>query len=215
MIRTEQAILDDLLERIPRLSACAGAVRAALELSADCFARGGRLFTCGNGGSAADADHVAGELLKSFRIGRPIEASDRQALSSALGPEAAPFFERLQRALPAIPLSGQSAFASAYANDVDPEFVFAQHLYALGRRGDLLWAFSTSGESKNVVRAAQLAKALGIGVVAFTGSGGGWLAALAGAAIRVPETETYRVQELHLPAYHALCAMLELRFFGT
>jgi D-sedoheptulose 7-phosphate isomerase len=209
-----KAILDELVERYPRLGPCENSVRSAFELSLSGFKRGGRLFTCGNGGSAADAEHVVGELLKGFRSRRPIGEKEAQALTDCLGSDADPFIAKLQGALPAISLTGHPGFSSAYSNDVDPEFTLAQHLFGLGRRGDVLWAFSTSGGSKNVLRAAQLAKAFGIGIVSFTGEGGGQLAKLADVAIRVPEHETFKVQELHLPVYHALCSMLEAHFFG-
>ena len=164
------------------------------------------MLTCGNGGCAADAEHIVGELLKKFRKHRDIDAVVAAKLPAELA-------AKLEGALPAVSLVSMSGILTAFANDVAWETAFAQQVYGLGAAGDVLIALSTSGNSANCVAAAQVAKAKGMKVVALTGTDGGKLAALADAAIRVPERETYKVQELHLPVYHALCAALEDRLF--
>ena len=199
--------VDELAARVPKLSACACGIRRAFDVLLGCCRSGGKVLTCGNGGSAADSEHIVGELLKSFRLRRPVPAD----IASQLPPELA---AKLEGALPAVSLVSMSGIVTAFANDVAWETAFAQQVLGLGRPGDVLVALSTSGNSANCVAAAQVAKAKGMKVVALTGAGGGRLAALADAAICVPETETYLVQELHLPVYHALCAALEAAMFG-
>ena len=163
---------------------------------------------CGNGGSAADSDHIVAELLKGFLPPRPLPAAATERLRAA-GPDGAVLAVGLRRGLPALSLTAHAAFQSAWCNDADPDLVFAQQVYAQGRPGDCLWAISTSGASRNVVLAAVAARALGLGVVALTGAGGGRLAGLADVAIRVPATHTSDVQELHVVVYHAICAAVE------
>ena len=174
---------------------------------------GGKLLLCGNGGSAADCDHIAGELCKAFLKKRPIPASRCREMA-ALCPEVAPLLDRLEDALPAIPLAAMTALLTAYGNDCEAELSFAQAVLSLGKPGDVLLAISTSGNSKNILAAAKVARAIGMQVIALTGKGGGALAALSDITIAVPEGETYRVQELHLPIYHYLCAKIEEHFFG-
>lgn len=168
---------------------------------------GGKLLLCGNGGSAADADHWAGELLKGFRLQRRL-SEEQQA---KFRPETAQF---LQGALPAIPLTGFPALTTAFGNDVSPELCFAQLTWALGKPGDVWIGLSTSGNARNVCAAAEVARAQGLHTLALTGQNGGRLAPLCNTAIRVPASETYRIQEYHLPVYHSLCLMLEDAFFG-
>lgn len=194
--------VQELTARVPKLAACANDIRMAFDVLVECYRGGGKVLTCGNGGSAADSEHIAGELLKSFRVRRPVPAD----VADKLPPELA---AKLEGALPAVSLVSMSGITTAFANDVAWETAFAQQVLGLGRRGDVLVALSTSGNSANCAAAAQVAKAKGMKVVALTGATGGRLAALADAAIRVPETETYLVQELHLPVYHALCAAIE------
>ncbi len=172
------------------------------------FLQGNKLMLCGNGGSAADAEHIVGELMKGFLLQRPV--------AEKIFPNGAPdpALEKLQGALPALSLNGHPALAAALVNDTDAALIYAQQVLGLGRPGDVLLCISTSGNARNCCLAAQTAKALGISVIALTGEGGGRLAALADCLIAVPERETYRVQQLHLPLYHALCARLEERFFG-
>lgn len=207
------SILGRLAADYPSLAPLRGSVEAAFNAICDTYRRGGKLLCCGNGGSAADSDHIVGELLKSFILKRPIDPALHSALT-ALGEDGAFIAANLEGALPAISLTAHTALISAYANDREPALVYAQQVAGLGRPGDALIALSTSGNSKNCVYAALTAKAAGITVIAMTGSGGGKLARIADILINVPENETYRVQELHLPVYHCLCAMLEAEFFG-
>ena len=211
-MRAEE-ILDATIRRHPQLAPCRADVHAAYRAITASFRQGAKLLICGNGGSAADAEHIAGELAKSFLLPRPLTAEQRGALEGR-GEIGAALASGLQRALPAIPLGAGGALTSAIANDNGQEFVYAQQVYAYGAGGDSLLAISTSGRSRNVVYAAETARALGVTVVALTGRSEGPLAERADVAIRVPEEETLLVQELHLPVYHALCAMVEQSLFG-
>ena len=199
-------IFDELYVRYPQLKVCEREIAKAFDLLLSCYRNGGKVLTCGNGGSAADAEHIVGELLKKFRKHRDIDGG----IAAKLPPE---LVAKLEGALPAVSLVSMSGILTAFANDVAWETAFAQQVYGLGKPGDVLIALSTSGNSANCVNAALVAKAKGMKVVSLTGEGGGKLVALADAAIRVPESETYKVQELHLPVYHALCAELENQLF--
>ncbi|MCR4621397.1 MAG: SIS domain-containing protein [Clostridiales bacterium] len=187
---------DRLFERYPALVECKERIMDAYLQLRDCFEGGGKLLVCGNGGSCADAEHIVGELMKGFYLKRPITA-----------------LPCLQGGLPAISLNGHPALSSAFANDCDGEYVYAQQLAALGRKGDVLLGISTSGNAKNVLRAAETAKALGIRSIALTGGKGGRLAEACDISVIVPANTPADVQEYHLPVYHALCAMLESHFF--
>ena len=202
----DEKIFDELMARYPQLKGCADEIGKAFNVLLTCYRNGGKVLTCGNGGSAADAEHIVGELLKKFRKHRDIDSE----VAVKLPPE---LVAKLEGALPAVSLVSMSGILTAFANDVAWETAFAQQVYGLGHSGDVLIALSTSGNSANCVNAALVAKAKGLKVVAMTGAGGGKLAALADAAIMVPETETYKIQELHLPIYHALCAALESNLF--
>ena len=199
-------IFDELSVRYPQLTGCKGEIAKAFDLLLACSRSGGKVLTCGNGGSAADAEHIVGELLKKFRKHRDIDGG----IAAKLPPE---LVAKLEGALPAVSLVSMSGILTAFANDVAWETAFAQQVYGLGNSGDVLIALSTSGNSANCVNAALVAKAKGMRVIAMTGAGGGKLGDLADAAIKVPETETYKIQELHLPIYHALCAGLEDALF--
>lgn len=199
--------LETLLQRLPELASCRETIRQSYEAMHRCYSAGGKLLLCGNGGSAADADHWAGELLKGFR--RPRRLSDAQG--AGLRPE---IRASLQGALPAIPLTGFPALATAYANDVDGSLTFAQLTWGLGCPGDVWVGLSTSGNARNVCAAAEVARAKGLVTISLTGQGGGRLAPLCDVALRAPATETFRVQEYHLPIYHCLSLMLEDAFFG-
>jgi len=205
--------LDRLFARYPALTACGQEMTAALRLCEDCFAAGNRLLICGNGGSAADAEHIVGELMKSYRKPRPVSEQLRRALANVDPDDGPEIADRLQAALPAISLCGHPSLASAYANDVAPELVFAQQVYGYGRPGDLLLAISTSGNSRNVVAAALVARARDLQTVGLTGAEGGRLYDICDVTIRAPAHETPEVQELHMPIYHWLCEALEARFF--
>jgi D-sedoheptulose 7-phosphate isomerase len=204
--------IENLTSRYPELKFMENEVKRAIEAVVDCYKRGGKILLCGNGGSAADSEHISGELLKGFMSKRRPTEEELAKLSSALG--SCDLAAKLQRGIPAIPLTSLTASLSAFANDVDPELVFAQLVFALSSPGDLLMCLSTSGNSLNVVRAAQAAKALGLTVVSFTGEGGGKLLEISDLTLSAPEKETYKVQEYHLPIYHAICAEAEKILFG-
>lgn len=206
--------IDRLIDRYPRLEVCRGDIAAAYDILEECYAGDHKLLIAGNGGSAADSEHIAGELMKRFKMPRPVtpEFADRlKRIDLHRGEELA---RNLERSLMAIPLVAHEALSTAYINDVDGLGVFAQQLFGFGRPGDVFLGISTSGNSKNVMAATVVARALGIKVVGLTGANGGELAKAADVAVRVPETETYMIQELHLPIYHCWCLMLEERFFG-
>lgn len=201
--------LTELIERYPKLAGCQKEIEKSAKALIRAFEGGKRLYLCGNGGSAADADHIVGELMKGFLKKRPLPA----AQLAAFGADAEHIGARLSVGLPAISLHSQSALLTAFMNDEDPTLVFAQALYALGEKGDVLLAISTSGSSANIVAAAKTAKALGMCVITLTGQKECALDAVSDFAIHVGDTETYRVQELHLPVYHWLCAAVEEHFF--
>ena len=204
----------ELYKQNPALEACRASIEAAKELMIETYRKGGKLLLCGNGGSCADCDHIVGELLKGFLLRREISQELREKIEKA-GLEDANFLaDNLQMGLPAISLHSQSGLFTAFANDVSADTVYAQTLLGLGREGDLLIAISTSGNSKNVVYAAALAKAIGVKVLSLTGEKESRLSHLSDVTIRVPATETYRVQEYHLPVYHYLCAEIEAEFFA-
>ena len=206
--------LDNLIARYPILAIAKDSIARAYETLADCFAAGGKLLIAGNGGSAADAEHIVGELMKSFCLPRPMSAAFREAAESDDPEMGRVLGEGLQQGLPAIALSAHTALGTAWMNDCDPALVFAQQVAGYGRPGDVLLGITTSGNSLNIRYAAVAARAKGLKVVGLTGAPGGRLAALTDVCIHVPATETFKVQELHLPVYHCLCLMLEERFFG-
>lgn len=209
----QRDILTRFCDDNPALAPLLPEVIDAYELLHDTFASGGKLLLCGNGGSAADAEHITGELMKGFLKKRPLTASDRALLADTPGiPDG--FADRLQGALPALALNTHSALLSAYANDVDASMVYAQQVWALGQGGDALLALSTSGNSRNVVNAVHAARARGLHTLAITGSADSALSSLCNLTLRMPAAETYRVQEYTLPTYHALCALLEAAFFA-
>ena len=212
MKETTKQILMGTLERYPALLGNEQEILSVYEILANCFASGHRLYLCGNGGSASDCEHIAGELLKSFKKCRPLSADLMEGLKKQ-GERGQVLIENLQGGLPTVSLCGHTAFSTAFQNDCDPMFVFAQQVGAWGQAGDVLLTLSTSGNSKNCIYAATVAQAKGMSVTALLGGSGGELKALADASVVVPEKETYKVQELHLPVYHCLCAMLEEEFF--
>ena len=205
--------LEELVIRYPALQGCRGALSAALEALADSFAAGGQLLVCGNGGSAADALHITGELMKGFILQRRMNERTAAALKASC-PDGAYLAEHLQGALPVHALAAETALFTAYANDEQGDLVFAQQVWGYGRTGDALLAISTSGRSANVLYAAQAARFRGMATVALTGEDGGRLRGLCDVCIAVPGRESWRVQELHQPVYHALCLALEEEFFG-
>ncbi len=204
--------MEELFVRYPSLLGMRKEMEESFLLIKDVFSAGGTLFTCGNGGSAADSEHIVGELMKSFRKKRPIDGKIREKLCS-YGEDGEAISENLEGGLPCVSLTSHLALSTAYANDREPQATFAQQLFVLGKAQDGLLVISTSGNSQNCVYAALVAKAKGMKVVALTGENESKLSALADCTLRVPETETFKVQELHLPIYHALCAYLEEEFF--
>lgn len=205
------AIADTLAARFPALAPLTDTLKKATEALCACHARSGLILTCGNGGSAADAAHITGELLKGFLSRRPPIPAQVGALRRFLAPE---FADKLQRGIRAVNLCEASAILTATANDLGPDLIYAQQVFALGRPGDVLIGLSTSGNAANVTFAFQTARAVGMTTIGFTGAKPGRIDADSGLLFKVPETETYKVQELHLPLYHALCAMTESELFG-
>lgn len=207
--------LNHLIDRYPKLIVCKEDIWQAYELLEAAYQSGRKLLVCGNGGSASDSEHIVGELMKEFKLKRKIygyQAAALKEIDSELGQMLA---DNLQGALPAISLTGHSALQTAYMNDAVPELVFAQQVNGYGKPGDVFLGISTSGNSKNVLYAAVTAKSKGLKVIGLTGAKENKLMKYADVCIRVPETETYKIQELHLPVYHCLCLMLEDRFFGV
>lgn len=207
-------MINELIERYPALYESREDILAVRDIIIKCFEGGGKLLLCGNGGSCADCDHITGELMKGFLKKRPLGAHLRASMKDRCPEINDATLDRLQRALPAISLPSLTALNSAFCNDVDPELVYAQGVLALGKEGDVLLAISTSGNSVNVIEGARVANALGLTVISLTGRGGGMLKGLSHASISVPEGETYKAQELHLPIYHYLCAEVERHFFA-
>ena len=193
----------DLFERYPQLNICTKDIKKALALMIDTYKNGGKILVCGNGGSASDADHIVGELMKGF-------LKDRKVTDERIPQE---LREKLQGALPAISLCAHTSLMTATMNDNDADMIFAQQVYGYANENDLLIALSTSGNSKNVVNAVKVAKALSVKTIALTGETGGMLKEMADVAICAPSTETYKIQEYHLPIYHYLCAKIEKESF--
>jgi D-sedoheptulose 7-phosphate isomerase len=208
--------LNELVERFTDLEVCRGAIRDACELLLTCYRGGGKVLVCGNGGSGADAEHIVGELMNKLRLNRHIPPADRERIRTVAESEqeAEYLSANLQRGLPAICLSSHSALVSAIANDMAADMIFAQQVYGYGCAGDVLWAISTSGNSGNILNAIKVARAVGVKVLGMTGGTGGAMARRSDVLLCVPESVTYRVQELHLPVYHTLCSMIEEELFG-
>lgn len=207
--------VDLLISRYPVLKECRDSIINAYLIMEETYSHDGKLLVAGNGGSAADSEHIAGELMKRFKTPRPVDREFAEKLVAAdpkRGPQLA---KNLEKSLMAIPLVAHEALTTAYINDVDGYGVFAQQLFGFGRPGDVFLGISTSGNSQNVMNAVAVAKALGIKVIGLTGAKGGELAQAADVVVRVPQTETYMIQELHLPVYHTWCLMLEDHFFGS
>ena len=208
---------DLLFTRYPALEEQRETIRAAFCLLADCYRAGGKLLVCGNGGSCADCDHIVGELCKGFLSLRPLGDADRAAFAAVPGmndTDLALLTGKLQGGLPAVSLPSQTALVSAFCNDVDASLVYAQLVWAMGKPGDLLWCLSTSGNSRNVVLAAEAARARGMRVLSLVGAKSCRLDPLSDVIVHAPSSDTYRVQEYHLPIYHWLCAGAEAYFFN-
>ena len=206
--------VDLLISRYPSLSEVKREIINAYLIMEECYKHDGKLLIAGNGGSAADAEHIAGELMKRFKTPRPISPELAKKLISIDPVRGENLAKNLERGLMAIPLVAHEALTTAYINDVDGLGVFAQQLFGFGRPGDVFLGISTSGNSKNIMSTTVVARALGIKVIGLTGAKGGELAAVSDVCVKVPSDETYIIQELHLPIYHCWCLMLEDRFFG-
>ena len=209
-----QKEFDLLILHYPALRVCRDSIRAAYQLLSSCYHTKGLIMVCGNGGSAADAEHIVGELMKGFKMKRPLNSEKRLLIQSAFPDDSEFLSVNLQQAIPAISLVSQMSFSTAFINDVNAEMVFAQSVLGYGKPGDVLIGLSTTGNSRNVVNACKVAKALGIQTIGFTGSTESRLSEICDVTIRVPAMDIYRIQELHQPVYHALCAMLEADAFG-
>ncbi len=202
---TSNDIFNQLIERYPALNSCKDEIYNAYKLIKSCYDSSGKVMACGNGGSAADADHIVGELMKGFLLGRKISEKAQNGDDEIL--------THLQGALPAVSLVAHSALLTAFANDLEFDYAYAQQVYGLGNKGDVLIALSTSGNSASVVNAVRAAAAKGVLSVGITGSKDSLMSKTCDVCIKLPETETFKIQELTLPVYHCLCAMLEADFF--
>ena len=206
-------MLNELLKRHPCLESTKEDILKTEEALIAGFKSGNKLLLCGNGGSCADCEHIVGELMKGFLSKRPLTESQKAEMKASCPEMDEKYLSLLQRAVPAISLPSFTALNTAFCNDVEPELIFAQSIMGLGEKGDMLMAISTSGNSKNVVVASLTAKALGLKTIGLTGKTGGKLKSICDICICVPETETFKVQEVHLPVYHYLCARAEMELF--
>lgn len=209
-----QGYVDDLIRRYPKLESSKDFIISAYLIMVRSYENGGKLLIAGNGGSAADSEHIAGELMKSFRLKRSIDQKFTILLKQTDSVQGERLANNLEKALPAIPLVAHEALSTAYMNDVASQDVFAQQLYGIGDPKDVFLGISTSGNSRNIINAAIVAKSMGMKVIGLTGKDGGEMKKYSDVLIQVNEEETYAIQELHLPVYHCLCMMLEEHFFG-
>ena len=207
--------IDTLIDRYPKLIVCKDDIIKAYELLEEAYSNERKLLVCGNGGSASDSEHIVGELMKEFKLKRKVYADQAEAMKSIDPEMGETLAENLQGALPAICLTGHSSRTTAFMNDANADLVFAQQVNGYGKANDVFLGISTSGISKNVCYAAITAKSKGLKVIGLTGQRESKMTKLGDCCIRVPETETYKIQELHLPVYHCLCLMLEDHFFGA
>ncbi len=214
MKETVKQVLDELMDRYPGLEVCRKDIGNAFLLLEESYDQGKKLLICGNGGSAADSEHIAGELMKRFKYSRPVTEEFAKKMIAIDAKRGEKLAKGLERPLRAVPLTSHIGLMTAYMNDVDAQGVYAQQVLGYGDEGDVLLAISTSGNSENIVNACVAAKALGLKIIALTGGKQCLLQDYADVCIMVPETETFKVQELHLPVYHCLCLMLETNYFG-
>lgn len=208
-----EEVKEELFARYPILVQCRDSIEEAHQSLLGMYRSGGKLLLAGNGGSAADSDHISGELTKSFFFKRRIDADLEKNLKEMFGEEGIALSKNLEGGLTAIPLTQLTASNTAFSNDTDPKAAIAQLVNSLGKKGDIFMGISTSGNSENIVKALMVAKAKGIRTIALTGKTGGKCKGLADVCICAPETETFKIQELHLPIYHALCLMIETDLF--
>lgn len=206
-------IIDDLIIRYPQLSVCRASIMLATNKIIDCYKNDKTLFLAGNGGSAADAEHICGELLKGFCRPRSLSEADKNHFTKMFGEDGTRTAQQLQYGLRAISLLSHSALLSAFANDVNPHLVYAQQLFALARNGDIFFGISTSGKAENIRHAFSVAKTKAMTTILLTGNQQGICRDYAEIIIAAPEAETYKIQELHQPIYHAICRAIEAEFF--
>lgn len=214
MKKYTEGLMVDFFRKWPQMESLKPAMKEAVAMSVERVKEGGKILICGNGGSAADSEHIAGELLKEFYIRRPLKGKLVEDLKASCAEEGEYLAMHLQGSIPAISLVSQTGFLSAYANDAAPELSFAQEVLGYGEDKDILIAISTSGNAKNVNYAAMVAKVKGVKVISLTGESGGTLKKYTDVLLNVPERETYLVQELHLPLYHLYCRGVEFELFG-
>jgi len=207
--------LQQMLNRYSRLKPLEDQISSAVDMIVDCYKNGGKVLVCGNGGSASDADHIVGELMKSFEGYRPLDAEFQQKLKELSEERGEMLATKLQQGLPAVSLTVHNALITAIANDINGDVIFAQQVTGLGKKGDILIGMSTSGNSKNVIDAMIVAKAKGLKTIAFTGETGGKMKDWCDILLNVPEKRTAFVQELHLPVYHVICMMIENTMFPS
>lgn len=213
MKQITESYITAFFERREDLQFLRGQVLDTVEMLVNAFGSGNKLLLCGNGGSCADCEHIAGELLKGFLLKRPVKQELTEELTRRYGDQGKEIGMKLQQGLPAISLGTHAAAISAFANDVDASLVYAQQVLAYGRQGDILLGISTSGNAENVSAAMMTANSLGLRTIALTGRDGGKLARLAEISLIMPQQETYRIQEEHLAIYHLLCAAVEYELF--
>lgn len=214
MKNTSEQIIEKMLEEYPLLGGCRENIMKVAETLIQCYQKDGKVLVCGNGGSAADSEHIVGELMKEFALPRKLSEDIKKEFRIMLGENAEYLCNNLQYALPAISLVSETALSTAYSNDNAADLCFAQQVWGYGRKNDVLIGITTSGNSANVLYAIEVAKFLGMKTIALTGKDGGKVKGLVDISIVVPEKQTYRIQEYHLPIYHALCAAVENEFFG-
>lgn len=209
-----QEVIAELIGRYPGLADCSESIRQAVNAIVCCYENGGTVYCCGNGGSAADAEHIVGELMKGFLLSRPLPESDVESLLDIAGEEDGAYLAKhLQCGLPALSLMAQQALTTAVGNDLGGDLAPAQQLYGLGKAGDVLIGISTSGNARNIALACKVARLKKMKIIGLTGKKGGLLGKLADVPIHVPEDETFKIQEYHLPVYHAICIAVEKHFF--
>lgn len=214
MKESTRKILNRLFERFPKLNSCEREIKSAVELIVDCYKNNGKLLICRNGGSASDSLHIVGELMKSFILSRKLKNEYTEKIKEMFPENAEYFIKNLQGTLPAISLASETALTTAYSNDNSADLCFAQQVLGHGNNNDILIAISTSGNSKNVIYASQIAKIKDMKVISLTGRNGGKLKEFSDININVEEQETFIIQEYHLPIYHALCLAVENEIFG-
>lgn len=202
-----------LIRKYPELEECISDIKLAIDIILSAINCNGKVLTCGNGGSASDAEHIVGELMKGFMHPRNLESKEIESIMQLYPETGNEIVKNLQKPIPAISLTSNMAFITAYSNDVNPEYIFAQQVYGLGNKGDVLLCLSTSGNSKNIVNAAMVAKVKGVDIIGFTGKSGGMLKEYADVLIKAPSLITPEIQEYHIAIYHAICAQIEEDIF--